>query len=164
MTGGTGTAAALPDRPVAGKTGTTENYGDAWFVGYTPQLVTAVWVGYPEGLRPMLTEFHGRAVAGGTFPAQIWKAFMQPALQLLGAEPRELPGAALPLGAAEARDLSRRSDRARQRRCRDVSLLVVLHGPRAGDDGELQARTRSTSRTSSACASRQRVYVSRRSR
>ena len=34
--------------PVAGKTGTTENYGDAWFVGYTPQLVTAVWVGYPD--------------------------------------------------------------------------------------------------------------------
>ena len=48
VTGGTGTAAALPNRQVAGKTGTTENYGDAWFVGYTPQLVTAVWVGYPE--------------------------------------------------------------------------------------------------------------------
>ena len=40
--------AALPSRPVAGKTGTTENYGDAWFVGYTPQLVVAIWVGYPE--------------------------------------------------------------------------------------------------------------------
>ena len=45
---GTGTRAQLPDRPVAGKTGTTENYGDAWFVGYTPQLVVAIWVGYPE--------------------------------------------------------------------------------------------------------------------
>ena len=41
-------AAPFADRPVAGKTGTTENYGDAWFVGYTPQLVTAVWVGYPK--------------------------------------------------------------------------------------------------------------------
>ena len=41
--------------PVAGKTGTTENYGDAWFVGYTPQLVPAVWVGYPNELVPMLT-------------------------------------------------------------------------------------------------------------
>ena len=48
VTSGTGTAAAIPGRAVAGKTGTTENYGDAWFVGYTPQLVTAVWVGYPE--------------------------------------------------------------------------------------------------------------------
>ena len=69
-----------PTGPVAGKTGTTENYGDAWFVGYTPQLVTAVWVGYPNKLRPMLTEFHGRPVAGGTFPAQIWKTFMESAL------------------------------------------------------------------------------------
>ena len=79
---GTGTAAALPGREVAGKTGTTENYGDAWFVGYTPQLVAAVWVGYPDKLIPMLTEFHGHAVAGGTFPALIWKAFMTKALAL----------------------------------------------------------------------------------
>jgi membrane peptidoglycan carboxypeptidase len=79
---GTGTAAALPGRAVAGKTGTTENYGDAWFVGYTPQFVAAVWVGYPDKLVPMLTEFHGHAVAGGTFPALIWKAFMQKALAL----------------------------------------------------------------------------------
>ena len=50
---GTGTAAQLPGREVAGKTGTTENYGDAWFVGYTPQLVAAVWVGYPNKLVPM---------------------------------------------------------------------------------------------------------------
>ena len=49
VTSGTGTEAQLPGWPVAGKTGTTENYGDAWFVGYTPDLVTAVWVGYPNG-------------------------------------------------------------------------------------------------------------------
>ena len=53
---------------MAGKTGTTENYGDAWFVGYTPQLAVAVWVGYPTTLKPMLTEFHGEPVAGGTLP------------------------------------------------------------------------------------------------
>ena len=74
---GTGKRAALADRPVAGKTGTTENYGDAWFVGYTPQLVVAVWVGYPNTLVPMLTEFHGDPVAGGTYPALIWKSFME---------------------------------------------------------------------------------------
>ena len=44
---GTGKRAALPGRAEAGKTGTTDNYGDAWFVGYTPELVVAVWVGYP---------------------------------------------------------------------------------------------------------------------
>ena len=76
---GTGRRAAIPGVPVAGKTGTTDNYGDAWFVGYTPELVTAVWVGYPNELRPMLTEFHGRPVAGGTLPAQIWKAFTEKA-------------------------------------------------------------------------------------
>jgi penicillin-binding protein 1A len=78
---GTGTAAQLPGGwTVAGKTGTTENYGDAWFVGFTPDIVTAVWVGYPDRLRPMVTEYHGRSVAGGTYPALIWKAFMEKAL------------------------------------------------------------------------------------
>jgi penicillin-binding protein 1A len=77
---GTGVRAALPDRVAAGKTGTTENYGDAWFVGYTPQLATAVWVGYPNRLVPMLTQYHGQPVAGGTFPAEIWRAFTTMAL------------------------------------------------------------------------------------
>jgi penicillin-binding protein 1A len=74
---GTGKRAAIPGREVAGKTGTTDNYGDAWFVGYTPELVVAVWVGYPDSLTPMLTEFNGEPVAGGTLPAMIWKAFME---------------------------------------------------------------------------------------
>src|SRR4029078_6106077 len=86
---GTGGRAALPDRPVAGKTGTTENFGDAWFVGYTPQLATAVWVGYPNKLTPMLTEYHGEPVAGGTFPAEIWRAFSQAALA--GTTPESFP-------------------------------------------------------------------------
>jgi penicillin-binding protein 1A len=87
VTSGTGRRAALSDRPAAGKTGTTENYGDAWFVGYTPELAVAVWVGYANELRPMLTEFDGEPVAGGTFPAQIWKTFMEEALDYLKAEP-----------------------------------------------------------------------------
>jgi penicillin-binding protein 1A len=83
ITSGTGTAAALPGRTVAGKTGTTENYGDAWFVGFTPDIVTAVWVGYPDKLVPMLTQFHGGPVVGGSYPAEIWKAFMLKAVRYL---------------------------------------------------------------------------------
>jgi membrane peptidoglycan carboxypeptidase len=84
VTSGTGIRAQLPDgREVAGKTGTTENYGDAWFVGYTPQLVTAVWVGYPNKLVSMSTQFHGQPVEGGTYPALIWRSFMAKALNYL---------------------------------------------------------------------------------
>ena len=100
---GTGKRAALPDRSIAGKTGTTENYGDAWFVGYTPQLVVAVWVGYPNTLRPMLTEFHGDAVAGGTFPALIFKSFMEKALPYLNDAPESFTPPSLP--GTEARRL-----------------------------------------------------------
>jgi penicillin-binding protein 1A len=60
----------------AGKTGTTENSGDAWFVGFTDRLTVAVWVGYPDTLKPMLTEFNGKPVTGGTFPAEIWHDFI----------------------------------------------------------------------------------------
>jgi penicillin-binding protein 1A len=77
ITEGTGTAAGI-GRPAAGKTGTTNNYTDAWFVGYTPELVAAVWVGHPEGLIPM-TSVHGIRVFGGTFPALIWRSFMSEA-------------------------------------------------------------------------------------
>ncbi|HEX3224982.1 MAG TPA: PBP1A family penicillin-binding protein [Gaiellaceae bacterium] len=128
VTGGTGTAAALPDRPVAGKTGTTENYGDAWFVGYTPQLVTAVWVGYPKGLRPMLSEWHGGPVVGGTFPASIWKSFMESALKLLGAQPESF--AAPPYLSVDSRRVTYRNGRIEldNGRCKSVALLVYFVG------------------------------------
>ena len=71
---GTGTAAAF-GCPAAGKTGTTSDYKDAWFVGFTPEMATSVWVGYPNPPTPM-TSVHGITVAGGTFPAQIWHDFM----------------------------------------------------------------------------------------
>jgi penicillin-binding protein 1A len=96
---GTAKRAALPyPWEVAGKTGTTENYGDAWFVGYTPQLVVAVWVGYPNTLKPMLTEYHGDPVAGGTYPAEIWRAFVESAIAYRHAQPEsfespDTPGA-----------------------------------------------------------------------
>ena len=75
---GTGTGARL-DRPAAGKTGTTDEHADAWFIGYTPALATTVWVGYPQGEIPM-RNVHGISVAGGTFPATIWRLFMEVAL------------------------------------------------------------------------------------
>jgi penicillin-binding protein 1A len=75
---GTGTGAALV-RPAAGKTGTTDEHADAWFAGYTPDLTTVVWVGYPQGEIPM-ESVHGISVSGGSFPAEIWRLFMQRAL------------------------------------------------------------------------------------
>lgn len=79
ITQGTGRRALL-DRPAAGKTGTTEDVADAWFVGYTPELVTAVWVGYPTG-RFSMRNVRGVTVFGGTFPAMIWRRFMLRALE-----------------------------------------------------------------------------------
>src|SRR3954453_22705820 len=71
---GTGTAAQI-GCPTAGKTGTTDNFNDAWFVGYMPTLASAVWVGYPNALKEMRS-VHGISVAGGTIPAQIWHDYM----------------------------------------------------------------------------------------
>ena len=81
VTGGTGTRAALGDRPVAGKTGTSQGYGNAWFVGYTPTLSTAVWMGYKDRPRPLLGIKGVGRVAGGTIPAQTWAAYMKLAMQ-----------------------------------------------------------------------------------
>jgi penicillin-binding protein 1A len=72
---GTGTAADI-GCPAAGKTGTTDDFRDAWFVGFTPRLATSVWVGYPDKQIEMRA-VHGISVAGGTFPAQIWAAYMK---------------------------------------------------------------------------------------
>jgi len=83
---GTATQAAIPGVFAAGKTGTTSNYGDAWFVGWTPKLTVAVWVGYPNKLVPMLTQWDGGPVEGGDYPAAIWHNFMVSALQILAQE------------------------------------------------------------------------------
>ena len=79
MQRGTGTRAQIP-WPAAGKTGTTDDHTDAWFAGYTRQLATAVWVGYPNKTVQMLN-VHGIRVAGGTFPAQIWGEYMSVAME-----------------------------------------------------------------------------------
>jgi penicillin-binding protein 1A len=78
---GTGRAAAI-GQFAAGKTGTTSNYGDAWFVGWDSKYTVAVWVGYPDSLVPMTTAFNGGPVLGGTYPALIWHDFMTSALTI----------------------------------------------------------------------------------
>jgi penicillin-binding protein 1A len=86
---GTGQNANI-GRPQIGKTGTAQNYSDAWFVGAIPQLSVAVWAGFPQGQIPMCC---GRTrinpVYGGTWPAQIWRAFMVKATT--GMPEREFP-------------------------------------------------------------------------
>jgi len=79
---GTGKAAAIPGF-AAGKTGTTENYGDAWFVGWNERMTVAIWVGYPDRLEPMLTQYGGEPVAGGTYPALLWHNFMVQVMAIL---------------------------------------------------------------------------------
>jgi penicillin-binding protein 1A len=77
---GTGTKAQI-GRPAAGKTGTNQAWRDAWFAGYTPDLATAVWIGFPRAqisMEPPVTRIR---VTGGTYPAEIWQRYMQAALQ-----------------------------------------------------------------------------------
>ncbi|MCU1451692.1 MAG: penicillin-binding protein family, partial [Acidimicrobiales bacterium] len=76
---GTGVEARI-GRPVAGKTGTGEQWRDAWFVGFTPELVTSVWVGFPDAQRSMVPPVTRVRVQGGTWPAQIWQLYMSAAL------------------------------------------------------------------------------------
>jgi penicillin-binding protein 1A len=76
---GTGRGAHVANHTDAGKTGTTDNYADAWFSGYTPRLEASIWIGYPSAEIPMLN-VHGIAVSGPTFPAQIWHLYMDTAI------------------------------------------------------------------------------------
>jgi penicillin-binding protein 1A len=86
ITHGTGSSAALP-RPAAGKTGTTQEYRDAWFIGYTADLVTGVWLGNDDNTQM-------KAVTGGSLPAQVWRRFMLAATRAMPVRP--LPSTPLP--------------------------------------------------------------------
>lgn len=80
---GTGTRAQI-GRPAAGKTGTTQDFSNAWFAGYTPDLTAVVWMGYApveDGTIPVMKNVRGRSVTGGSFPAEIWGKFMSAALE-----------------------------------------------------------------------------------
>lgn len=98
---GTALEARIPGVWAAGKTGTTQSYRDAWFIGYAEDISTSVWVGYREGQVEM-SNVHGIKVTGGSYPARIWKAFMQPSVAL-----RRAPagGASAPATQAPAGDL-----------------------------------------------------------
>ncbi len=94
---GTGKRASLgPEQLAAGKTGTTENYSDAWFVGWSQRYTMAVWVGYPDGFKPMKTEWRGEPVAGGTYPAAIWADFMKAAIALTAGKDEKKPDGVAP--------------------------------------------------------------------
>jgi membrane peptidoglycan carboxypeptidase len=92
---GTGRAAD-PGRPAAGKTGTAEDFKDAWFCGYVPQLAACVWIGYPQAEIPMHNLDGFAQVVGGSVPARIWHDFMVGALRGLPVQP--LPGASIRRG------------------------------------------------------------------
>jgi len=76
VTGGTGRKAAMKGQVAAGKTGTTQENADTWFVGYTPYLATAVWLGSPTGRDKIVIK--GKAIYGADYPAQVWNAFNTP--------------------------------------------------------------------------------------
>jgi penicillin-binding protein 1A len=85
MLHGTGVGAHVPGRVDAGKTGTTDDYADAWFCGYTASLEATVWIGYPRAEIPML-DVHGAAVSGPTLPATAWRLFMERTVERPGDE------------------------------------------------------------------------------
>jgi penicillin-binding protein 1A len=119
---GTGVNARI-GRAVSGKTGTTQSYRDAWFVGYTGEFSAAVWVGYREAQVDM-TNVHGIKVTGGSFPATIWNRFASVALPALTAAGASPAGGTAPAAPAQSEGLQS------VRICRDTFLLA---NPRCPD-------------------------------
>jgi penicillin-binding protein 1A len=122
VTNGTGKAAQVGDEYIWGKTGTTENYGDAWFVGGNDDMTIAVWVGYADKVQPMEYEHAGSPVAGGTFPAEIFHDFLASWIEL-----------------RDARRAARGDDETEETEGGTVPVTPV--DPNAVPDGEQQTET-----------------------
>jgi membrane peptidoglycan carboxypeptidase len=146
ITNGTGGRAALNGRPVAGKTGSAQNNTSAFFSGFTPQLSTSVWVGYRASRVPMRNLYQGGPVYGGTFPAIIFKSYMDAALAgqpVVGFPAAPPPPAPPALGVPDVVGLSQQAAQAilaragfavhvRQVPSAEPKGRVVRQGPRAG--------------------------------
>jgi penicillin-binding protein 1A len=120
FTSGPGKRASI-GRPAAGKTGTAQHNWAAWFVGYTPQLSTSVWIGYPDELRPLRGINGFSTVTGGSIPARTWAAFMGPAHEALPVIDFRPPGALpAPNGDVTIRPAARRAPVEISRECGGV--------------------------------------------
>jgi 1A family penicillin-binding protein len=145
---GTGTRARLPGQPAAGKTGTASNFYDAWFVGYTPYLATAVWMGNPEGSVAMHNLGGVASVTGGTFPARIWNQLNteyhdgRPIKEFLQPDPTGRSGRFLETAA----DKTRRETANRNSPCGSRSNEIDTNG-----DGTTDACADGRSATGSGC-------------
>ena len=134
VTEGIAKDAYLGDRPVAGKTGTSENFFDAWFIGFTPELVTGTWMGYAEGEQTLeyildyARKLHG--LSGGITPAKIWKTYTQ---SIMRGEPIEqFDGVKIPERADPAPEPSVKNDPARRRATASPRARRPAPEPRRG--------------------------------
>ena len=160
VTEGIAKEASLGDRPVAGKTGTSEDYFDAWFIGFTPELVTGTWMGYADGeqtleyarkLRPQTTWPLRRH-----HPAEIWKAYTQ---SVLSGEPIEqFDGVKIPERAAPVADPKPRVkndlDAASRRASASPGAREPVAEPRRGAAASASASSVSPSRARESMAKR----------
>jgi penicillin-binding protein 1A len=160
VTEGIAKDAYLGDRPVAGKTGTSENHFDAWFIGFTPELVTGTWMGYAEGGQTLeyvlqyARRLHG--LSGGITPAEIWKAYTQ---SVLSGEPIEqFDGVKIPERAAPVADPKPRVkndlDAASRRASASPGAREPVAEPRRGAAASASASSVSPSRARESMAKR----------
>ena len=158
VTEGIAKDASLGDRPVAGKTGTSENFFDAWFIGYTPELVTGTWMGYAEGgdtLEYVLAyarKLHG--LSGGITPAQIWKTYTE---RIMKGEPiQQFEGVEMP----EQEDRTKARERGpADRRAREPAPAAGRAAAASATASSVAPRDRAT-RGQRGGAARQRAAVS----